>query len=131
MYKASKSSVSKLTMAHKNLVLLFCDVLDFHDVGISYSYRDARTQNDLVLKGASKLRFPDSAHNKKPSLAIDFILYVDGIYVRGESESEQKMYHVVRDKFYECAKARSIKLKPLIIFKNGAKDLGHIELDLR
>ena len=41
------------------------------DISLLYGHRDRETQNTMFEAGASKLRYPDSKHNRKPSLAVD------------------------------------------------------------
>lgn len=45
------------------------------DISLIYGYRDRETQNTMFENGYSKLRFPDSKHNRKPSLAVDLQPY--------------------------------------------------------
>ena len=55
----------------------WCDIMlrDVADISLTYGYRDRETQNGLFENGYSKLRFPDSKHNHKPSLAVDLQPY--------------------------------------------------------
>lgn len=43
----------------------------YPDVHIAWAYRDQASQDEAFKSGASKLVFPLSAHNKKPSRALD------------------------------------------------------------
>ncbi len=52
------------------------DILQgYADISLLYGYRGKFEQNQLYRKGASKLRYPDSKHNSKPSLAVDIAPY--------------------------------------------------------
>ncbi len=42
-----------------------------HDVLVICTYRNEQEQNDAFKNKKSKLRFPDSKHNQKPSKAVD------------------------------------------------------------
>lgn len=67
----------KLTQAHPDLVKWFHDLKGRHpNVHISWSYRDEASQNQAFSEGASKLKYPLSAHNhtvegQPHSLALD------------------------------------------------------------
>lgn len=67
------SCEDKLSHAHEKLV----DWFKLHvkptypDMHVSWSFRDEASQEDAVLRGASKLHWPNSPHNKTPALALD------------------------------------------------------------
>jgi hypothetical protein len=42
------------------------------DISLLYGYRDRETQNTMFENKLTKLRYPHSKHNRKPSLAVDF-----------------------------------------------------------
>jgi len=42
------------------------------DISLISGHRDCDEQNTLFEVGASTLRWPDSKHNKRPALAVDF-----------------------------------------------------------
>ena len=45
------------------------------DISLVYGYRDREAQNALYENDLSTLKYPDSKHNKKPSLAVDLQPY--------------------------------------------------------
>jgi len=45
------------------------------DISLLYGYRDRELQQTMFEAGNSKLRYPDSKHNHKPSLAVDLQPY--------------------------------------------------------
>lgn len=45
------------------------------DISLTSGHRDRQEQETLFSNGYSTLKFPDSKHNKKPSLAVDFAPY--------------------------------------------------------
>lgn len=62
----------KLEQAHIDLVKWFKDLKSRHpEVHVSWSHRDEASQNQAIADGTTKLKFPDSAHNKTPALALD------------------------------------------------------------
>ena len=79
-YQFSKRSLDNMSHVHRDLRALCYKVLetDLFDFGITSGYRDSDEQNRYFDEGRSAKQFPDSMHNKKPSMAIDILLYVDG-----------------------------------------------------
>jgi peptidoglycan L-alanyl-D-glutamate endopeptidase CwlK len=71
----SVKSRTNLNQAHPDLQVLFNDVIQFVDCSIICGYRNERDQNEAYDKGFSKLRFPQSRHNKLPSEAVDAVPY--------------------------------------------------------
>ena len=45
------------------------------DVSLTSGYRGPDEQNELYANGASTVRWPDSKHNKRPSVAVDLQPY--------------------------------------------------------
>lgn len=71
----------KLLHVHPELRSWFWNVVKkkFPESHISWGYRDQKSQDEAFKQGLSKLKFPNSPHNKEPSLAIDiFLLNKDG-----------------------------------------------------
>ena len=71
---------SKSLRVYKTLdprLRLWCDRMlsDVADISLLYGYRDREEQNTMFENGVSELRFPDSKHNHKPSLAVDMQPY--------------------------------------------------------
>jgi peptidoglycan LD-endopeptidase CwlK len=79
MYKFSKSSQDKLNTCHPFLQEICNELIKEADFVVICGYRDKAAQDDAYSKGASKLKFPQSKHNKKPSLAVDIAPYNQGI----------------------------------------------------
>lgn len=63
----------KLISAHETLATWFRDGVKpaYPSAHISWSFRDKSDQELAFLNGKTRLHFPDSAHNKSPSLALD------------------------------------------------------------
>ena len=73
MYKFSRKSLSKLETCHKDLQILFNQVIKNIDCIILEGYRDSEKQKELFEEGKSKII--KSKHNLKPSYAIDVAPY--------------------------------------------------------
>lgn len=75
MYKWGHRSLS----IHRTLDPRLQDVLDmllkYVDISLTSGHRNAEEQNALFEVGATKARWPDSKHNKLPSLAVDVSPY--------------------------------------------------------
>lgn len=71
MNKYSRTSADKLAQGHGDLQLVFSVVLLAWDNTIITGHRGKEEQTEKFLNGESKLRWPLSKHNKKPSMAID------------------------------------------------------------
>lgn len=68
-------SRSRLETCHPDLKRLFYAVVREFDCSVLCGYRDRDKQDRYFEEGKSKLKFPDSKHNKMPSMAIDIAPY--------------------------------------------------------
>jgi len=75
MYSYSKTSSKKLATADPQLQELFNEVIKVIDCTIVFGHRGRKEQEEMVRKGYSKLHFPMSKHNSKPSRAVDAVPY--------------------------------------------------------
>jgi peptidoglycan L-alanyl-D-glutamate endopeptidase CwlK len=75
MYKFSNLSKTRLDLAHRDLQTLFHEVLKYRDCMVLESYRGEEAQNKARAAVNSTLSYPNSKHNKRPSLAIDVAPY--------------------------------------------------------
>lgn len=75
MAKFGYESENYLIQAHPLLKKLFDEVVKEFDCAIICGYRDEKEQNIAFEKGYSKLKYPNSKHNKIPSLAVDVVPY--------------------------------------------------------
>ena len=75
MPKFSKRSKQNLSECHPDLQKLFNEVIKHYDCTVTDGHREEKEQNYAYNKGWSKLKFPKSKHNKKPSLAADVVPY--------------------------------------------------------
>ena len=74
-YKYSTASYNKLFTCHHDLQAIFNKVIKVIDCSIIDGHRDEKTQNNYLDERKSKLQFPDSKHNKDPSMALDAAPY--------------------------------------------------------
>ncbi len=89
------------------------------DITVTDSFRNEAEQNQAFAEGKSKKRWPDSAHNTKPSRAFDFCcagVPKEAIYLAEPMLMRQGILRNLADKL-------GIKLKPLILW-----DKPHVEL---
>lgn len=75
MPRFSKNSKLNLVWVHPTLKSIFEIVIKKYDCVILTGYRGELDQNTLFHNGFSKLMFPKSKHNIKPSLAVDVAPY--------------------------------------------------------
>jgi len=75
MYKYSKSSLNKLKTCHDDLQEIFKDAIRIYDITVISGHRGKKGQNELYKEGFSRVKFPDSKHNRVPSRAIDAAPY--------------------------------------------------------
>lgn len=71
----SNISKERLQTCHKDLRTLFGHVIQDYDCSIVCGHRGKEDQNKAYDEGKSKLRYPNSKHNKYPSLAVDAAPY--------------------------------------------------------
>lgn len=71
MARFSKSSLTKLKEAHEDLQIIFNEVITAIDCTILVGERTEDEQNKLFTENKSKLKYPNSKHNTRPSDAID------------------------------------------------------------
>lgn len=70
-YKFGKSSLEKLETCDVRLRRLMHEVIKHADFTVICGHRGEEEQNKAYREGKSKLQYPSSKHNKKPSVAID------------------------------------------------------------
>lgn len=73
MPKFSKSSKDRLATAHPDLQRLFTEVVEYFDCSVICGHRDQAEQDLAYATKKSKLKWPNSKHNKTPSLAVDVV----------------------------------------------------------
>ena len=71
----SNRSKNNLNECHEDLQRLFNEVIQHYDCTVIEGYRGRQEQNEAFRTGKSRLKYPGSKHNKRPSLAIDVVPY--------------------------------------------------------
>lgn len=66
-------SLNKLKECHPDLIKLINHVDTYYPVQVICGYRGEEDQNKAFAEKKSKLQFPKSKHNKRPSLAVDVV----------------------------------------------------------
>lgn len=128
MYKFSKKSLELLSQCDERLQKLCYEVIKVMDISILVAYRGQEEQDKAFAEKKSKLKFPNSKHNKVPSLAVDVAPYpIDW--------ADERRFYFMMGIFK--AKADSLGIKIRLggdwgsdnNFQNdGFVDLPHIEL---
>lgn len=75
MPQLSEKSKERLEQCHPDLQKLFNKVIENYDCTIICGHRSAEDQEEAFRTGKSKVHFPESKHNKYPSLAADVVPY--------------------------------------------------------
>jgi peptidoglycan LD-endopeptidase CwlK len=75
MPEFSKRSLYKLSTCDNKLQDIMNEVIKYLDISIISGYRSAIEQDSLYERGVSKVKFPYSKHNVKPSQAVDIMLW--------------------------------------------------------
>lgn len=75
MPKFSDESFSKLSTCHRDLQVLFFEVVKFFDCTVLEGFRNQVDQEKAFAAGNTRLHYPDGNHNKNPSLAVDVAPY--------------------------------------------------------
>lgn len=73
-----KTSKRKLATCHQKLQDLFNEVIKVSNCSITDGHREEERQNLYYAQGKSRVKWPNSKHNKPASLAVDAPPYVNG-----------------------------------------------------
>lgn len=71
----SERSRKNLETCDERLQRLFTEVVKHYDCSILEGYRSQQDQDRAFQQGRSQLRYPQSSHNKNPSMAVDVAPY--------------------------------------------------------
>ena len=92
MFKFSERSKKNLSEAHEHLQILFNEVIKYYDCAIICGHRGEEEQDEAYSSGRSDKLYPDSKHNRIPSLAVDAVpWFKDRPHIRWEDKV--KFYH--------------------------------------
>jgi len=75
MSSYSARSRERLNTCHKDLRMIFNAVISHFDNSILCGHRDEAAQMEAYNSGKSQLKWPQSKHNKTPSMAVDVAPY--------------------------------------------------------
>lgn len=75
MFKFSQRSLDNLNECHPDLQLIAHEAIKYFDFVVYEGYRGKEDQDKYFFEGKSKVRFPNSKHNKSPSMAFDAAPY--------------------------------------------------------
>lgn len=75
MAKFSKRSLDNLAECHLDLQKIAHEAIKGFDFTVYEGYRGEAEQNKYFQAGTSKLKYPESKHNKRPALAFDAAPY--------------------------------------------------------
>ena len=75
MPKFSQKSLDKLHDCHPLLQMVMLAAIKKTDFSVICGYRGEKEQNEAYASGNSKLKWPQSKHNKTPSEAVDVVPY--------------------------------------------------------
>lgn len=71
----SKTSMARLQTCHPDIVAVCRELIKQYDFAVLCGHRGKAEQNQAYERGASRLKYPQSAHNKTPSHAVDMAPY--------------------------------------------------------
>lgn len=69
----TSESLAKLKTCHPNLVKLMLRVDEIYPIHVICGERGKEEQDKAFEEKKSKLKYPESKHNKRPSLAVDVV----------------------------------------------------------
>ncbi|MBQ2174790.1 MAG: M15 family metallopeptidase [Alphaproteobacteria bacterium] len=75
MPRFSKISKERLETCHPDIQAVCNELIKQYDFSVLCGHRGEKEQNQAYKKGTSQVKYPNSAHNKKPSLAVDLAPY--------------------------------------------------------
>ena len=82
-----KVSLDRLTTCDTRLQNLFNEIIKHRDCTILEGYRPQDAQDKAFVEGRSKTPWPNSKHNKSPSLAVDVMpWHADAPHIRWDDK---------------------------------------------
>lgn len=104
MPKFGNASKSRLAECDPRLQEICHEVIKFYDFTVLCGHRGEEEQNKLFKDGQSKLKFPNSKHNKNPSLAVDIAPWpIDW--------NDHRRFHLLSGMMFSVANAKGITLR--------------------
>lgn len=133
----SKNSDNRLNTCHPDLIIICRTLLKSFDHSVFQGHRGISQQNRFYDSGKSKVRYPNSKHNKIPAMAVDIAPYPR----EKNATNETNKYYLMAGHFLQIA--NDLYEKGTIDHKirwggdwnmnnslsdNNFDDLGHFEL---
>lgn len=75
MYTYGKASLQNKSTCHPDIQAVLNELIKIFDHVVLCGQRGEEEQNKAYAEGKSKLKFPQSKHNKSPSMAVDLAPY--------------------------------------------------------
>lgn len=116
-------SLNRLKQCHPDLIKIIMGVDAIFPVHVICGARGEKEQNEAFDRGHSKLKFPDSKHNKTPSMAVDIVPGSGKVI----SWADLKPFEIMCLTVESIAEDYGIKIKLGRDFKS-LQDWPHIEL---
>lgn len=114
MNKFSEISLSRLKECDQDLQIIFTEVLKHVDITIVCGYRSQKEQNKEFKEGQSKKKWPESKHNKLPSMAIDVAPYhTEPPHIHWNNEKEWQDFSRLVFKVIDDLKVRGLIKKTI------------------
>ncbi len=108
MYKFSRRSKEKRDTCHEDIIEILDEAIQYMDFTVVCGHRNEEDQNLAYDEGFSKLRFPNSRHNKLPSIAVDIVPYFkEKPHLRWEDEES---FHQLNELISKIARLKGIDL---------------------
>jgi peptidoglycan L-alanyl-D-glutamate endopeptidase CwlK len=121
----NQKSLDRLDECHEKLIKLVKRVNEIYPVIVICGHRNKEDQDQCHKEGKSKLEFPNSKHNKKPSMAVDIGPDPDND-PKTISWSDIKQWEIMCLAIEAAADELDIKIRLGRDFK--FKDYPHVEL---
>ena len=122
----NKNSLTKLKTCHPDIIKLAHEVNKIFPIQCICGHRNEVDQDKAYQNGYSRLKFPNSKHNKKPSLAGDFVPDPD-LNPATLDWGDIKSFELMCLAFEQKADELGIKIRLGRDFK--FKDFPHIQME--
>lgn len=130
MPKFGPKSLARRLELHPNLRGILDEAIQIIDFTIVCGFRGREAQEQAVKDGASTKHFPDSKHNRTPSLAADLCPYRNGLQWK-----DREAFYLLGGVLKTVAFKQGIKIRLGMdwdmdndLHDNTLTDLPHIEL---
>lgn len=93
MPELSQKSLNKLSQCHPDLQKVMLEVIKVIDFTVIEGYRTKADQDSCFYSGNSRVKWPNSKHNKFPSKAIDIWPWPVPKNAKGELDSDSPQWN--------------------------------------